>query len=168
MSGLVCLRRYYDPEEAVVVRSALGAAGIDSHLLDTALLAVDPTLRIGLGGYRLSVLAQDEIAARQALVEIESYKTDEPVGADTTCPTCGGACFRRRRSLRWTIVAILCGYIPFVAQNHQSQCISCGEIVKVDHRTLPVRLFFHLLSLALIALMISVWLTVAMRDTGYR
>lgn len=150
MSGLTCLRRYYDPEEAFVVKSALEAAGVNAILIDECHLGANPALRIGLGGYRLSVPAHEEAAALEALAELESFECDEPIGADVACLNCGGRKFRRMRSMRWTAVAFLTGS-AFAAQNRHARCLSCGETVNYDDRPLTSRLFFFLSSMAILA-----------------
>jgi hypothetical protein len=154
MSGLVCIRNYYDPEEAFVVRGAMQAAGVDALLFNEWYLGVDPALRIALGGYRLFVPAGAEEGARTALAGIESRSTDFPIGADDACPICGGLSFRRQRSLRWSLIALFVGS-PFAAQTSRSRCLSCGEVVGVDRRPILVRLFFFLLSATLLALIIA-------------
>lgn len=157
MSDVVCLRRYIDPEEALVVRGALCAAGVHVILFNEQFLISLPHMRVAAGGFRLSVPASEEGAAREALVEIESYKSDEPIGADEPCANCGGRDFRRERSLRWAIVALFLE-TGLAAQARRSRCLRCGETVSNDDRPITVRIFFFLASIAMILLIGWLWL----------
>jgi len=150
MSNFVCLRRYFDPEEAYVVRSALQAAGVNVILFNDPILTSMPYLRVAVGGYRLCVPANQESVAREALTEMEAFRTDEPIGADAPCAKCGGRDFRRERSWRWAIIAFFTD-AAFAARNRRSRCLACGEVVDNDRRPFAERSFFFLCSMALLA-----------------
>lgn len=149
MNDVVCLRSYFDPEEAYVVRSALQAADINVILSNDPTLATMPYLRVAVGGYRLSVPASQEGRAREALADIETYQTDEPIGADAPCVRCGGRNFRRERSWRWAAIALFYK-VGLAAQSGRSRCLSCGEIVDCDDRPFAVRVFFFLFSIVIL------------------
>lgn len=156
MTDVVCLRSYFDPEEAYVVRSALQAAGVDVILFNDPFLTSFPHLRVAAGGYRLSVPANQESVAREALGEIESFECEEPIGADAPCVKCGGREFRRERSWRWAIIALYVN-AGYAAQNRRSRCLACGEVIDNDRRPLAERSFFFLCSMALLAVVVWSW-----------
>ena len=161
MKDVVLVRSYLDPEEAYVVRSALEAADINVILFGDSFCTNLPHLRLASGGYRLSVPASQESAAREALAEIESVETAEPIGADAPCAACDGRLFRRERSWRWAIIAFFFES-AFAAQSGRSRCLSCGAVVDNDRRPLVERSFFFLCSMAIL-----VWIAWPLADSLY-
>lgn len=89
---LVTVRRYRDLSEAIVARSLLESAGIQSYLRDENLVRLEWQISNFIGGIRLQVEAADEDAA----IEILNQPIPETVAfsgradfVQPVCPRCG-------------------------------------------------------------------------------
>jgi len=69
MMGLRLVAHYYDRVEALIVFSALDAAGVPVFVESHSLLTVDPGYLGALGGFRLVVCEEDLEAALSILQE---------------------------------------------------------------------------------------------------
>ena len=114
MSELLQLGPFTSLLEAQLVRSRLGAAGIDAHLPgETSSVILGDSLAFG-SGYRVIIAARDEQAARLALASGQSDDAEvgepaAPLGdvrargrvarerGSTRCPSCDGALVEPRR-----------------------------------------------------------------------
>jgi hypothetical protein len=67
--GYVPLGTLLTPEEAGKAHGLLASAGIEAVLEDQALSAVDPLVRLAIGGTKLLVRVEDEARARALLDE---------------------------------------------------------------------------------------------------
>ena len=75
MANFVEIKHFYEPEEAYCARGFLISNGISPTLLGEHHLAVEPWLRIGLGGYRMYVPASqkaDAIALLEGIGETDA------------------------------------------------------------------------------------------------
>ncbi|MEQ8934703.1 MAG: hypothetical protein RIE56_02795 [Amphiplicatus sp.] len=121
------LRNFFDPEEAVVVRSLLDSEGFATSLSNEHLLSADPALRVAVGGYPLMIRPERRAAAEELLREAEAAALES---ADTTaCSACGGQSFRAERSFMWAGVGLAFG-VPFAHKTGKSICASCGAAFK--------------------------------------
>ncbi len=64
----------------------LDSVGIHSWLTDDHVVGVDPLMALAVGGIKVTVSAEDEPAAREALAEFEKLRE---AGAGDTCLSCG-------------------------------------------------------------------------------
>jgi len=123
MADWVLLRSYFDPEEAVVVRSLLQSEGFATSLGNEHLLNANPALRVAVGGYPLMVRPERRAAAEELLRGAEAAAIES---ADATaCTACGGRFFRAERSFMWAGVGFAFG-VPFAHKTGRSICTSCG------------------------------------------
>jgi hypothetical protein len=90
--NLVTVRRYRDLSEAIVARSLLESAGIETYLRDENLVRLDWQISNFIGGLRLQVDASNEAAA----VEVLSQPVPDTVSfgdqaefVQPVCPRCG-------------------------------------------------------------------------------
>ena len=104
MAGLVEIKSFYDPEEALCARGYLEANGVQTFLLGEHHLGVEPWLRIGLGGYRMYVLSKHLTDAMDLLKAIPTPQTDS---------TTDELPFKRKTNWAWLPIAITSG-VPFL------------------------------------------------------
>ncbi len=123
MSLLRDIGTIYDPEEAYVAHGFLRANGFHALLDNVAMLGVDPTMRVALGGHRLLVPAAEaeEASALLRAARAASNKAARP------CPACGGEDYRRPKG--WLFPAaflFLFGAIaPFARNSGYLECRHC-------------------------------------------
>jgi hypothetical protein len=67
--GYVLLGTLLTPEEAGMAHQLLETSGVEALLEDQALSAVDPLVRLAIGGTKLLVRAEDAVRARAILDE---------------------------------------------------------------------------------------------------
>lgn len=75
--GLRLVAHYYDRVEALVVSSALDAAGVPNFVENFNQMAVKPFEEVALGGYRLMVCEQDLQYALDVLAEARAKRSFE-------------------------------------------------------------------------------------------
>ena len=82
MGSLVEIARFYDPEEAYCAQGYLRSYGIDTIIQNEHHLAMNPSLRVALGGYGLLGFADVKEEARAALEEIPLEAADSVITTD--------------------------------------------------------------------------------------
>jgi len=131
MTGMREIATFYDPEEAHVAAGFLRAHGYDPLLADEHMLMVSPTHRVALGGFRMMIAAHMHEEAK-AVLENVRHQPNQP---SSTCPTCGGADYRRVKS--WWFPAIffftLGAVVPFAKNSHYLECRQCKTRVTRDY-----------------------------------
>ncbi|MEE2691206.1 MAG: hypothetical protein VX640_06680 [Pseudomonadota bacterium] len=123
MVDWVLLRNFFDPEEAVVVRSLLHSEGFATTLGNENLLNANPALRVAVGGYPLMVRPEQRASAEELLRGAEAAALESADAA--ACSACGGRFFRAERSFMWAGVGFAFG-VPFTHKTGRSICTSCG------------------------------------------
>jgi len=121
------IARFYDVEEAQVALGYLKAQGFNVLLPEFHTLGAQPSLRVGLCGYRILAAEQDASAAAAALA---AQRPKSPFGP---CPNCGSNNTRRQREWRFPVVHLLVGAIvPFAPPTNRYRCGHCGHKWKDD------------------------------------
>ncbi|MEZ5920683.1 MAG: hypothetical protein R3C60_04940 [Parvularculaceae bacterium] len=134
MSDLICVGRFLDPTEALVAKSALEAQGISVVFGEHHVNNMMPHLNVATFGSSLHVPEEQAYEARRILGAARDRQaaiSNEPIGADVSCPKCGGMNFKRQRHQLWTLAAIG-AFMPFIPYGNSAECLSCGEIIKND------------------------------------
>jgi hypothetical protein len=72
--------------QADLLKLHLDSLGIASWLTDEHVVGVDPLMAVAVGGIKVTVAAEDERAAREALAEFEKLRE---AGAGDVCLSCG-------------------------------------------------------------------------------
>lgn len=150
------LARFSTIGEAEIARSALDAAGIEVHIADENLIAIDWLASNALGGVKLLVRVEDReraeaVIASPALEAPADAVPEEMVVAPTVdeddrCPTCGSSDIRRFPRLGlFALASLALGAVGFVfaqpemviasiaaaaiilASTPSHRCASCGE-----------------------------------------
>ena len=110
MSRLVEIATFYSPEEAYCAQGALRSGGCFTLLSNEHHLNVAPSLRVGLGGYRLLVLEEDANDIRLALKNLPAPANDQPSFEDRAVEK---PVAPRRKNWLWLPVA-LSAAVPFL------------------------------------------------------
>lgn len=123
------IARFYDADEAQIAAGYLRAQGFDVSLLDQGMLAVEPHLRLALGGYRLMATASE---AHMATVELEKVRGEPETRshlAGHVCENCGSNRMRRIRSplMPFLFLVTLGGLLPFSSATKNLRCSACGH-----------------------------------------
>ncbi len=125
MANLVEISHGYEPEGAYCTKAFLTAYGFHVVIQNEHHLAVNPALRVALGGYRLLIPKSEAEEAQDLLRsvnvgEISADDSDQPV-----CLECGYIGLQRKRSWIWFLIALAQG-IPFVPYRNKLTCSDCG------------------------------------------
>ena len=119
---LVQLRSSLALEEAVTLKSALDAAGIEARLFDADTAATNWAYMFALGGVRVMVFASDyEVAAAIA-------DHDARLENHETCPQCRSARIVRKKSLIGAVAGFLVAGVPLVKRTRNMYCLDCRHI----------------------------------------
>ena len=132
VSPPVMIRRCQDLTEAMISKSILDSAGIESFLTDENLVRINSFYSRVIGGMRLLVRAEDAEAARQLLGQETPDKFDvEGVGEyrQPRCPRCHSldASFDELDK-RVAYGGVLFAGIPMQTSNEHWKCNSCGNV----------------------------------------
>ena len=113
---------FYDVEEAQIARGFLRSHGLGARLPDEQALSAMPEMRVGLGGYRLTV-PEDEVAIAEKLLAPLRGKTGLPA-----CERCGANAVRRMRHWWFPLLMThLFGHVfPFAPARKMLICRRCG------------------------------------------
>jgi hypothetical protein len=127
---LITLRRYRDLSEAIVGRSLLDSAGIDSWIQDENLVRLDWAYSNLVGGIRLQVDAADAAAAQEVLdqpIPEQIPFGKEPAFVQPKCPRCGSidiSFLGRDRAAALASVTLLA--VPLPVGRKSWLCAACG------------------------------------------
>ena len=113
---------FIDAEEAQIARGYLRSHGLDAQLPDEQALSVMPEMRVGLGGYRLTVPDDEAMQAERLLAETRS-------SGFPACGRCGADALRRIRN--WQLPAFMwfIGFLaPFAPATGELKCRRCGQV----------------------------------------
>ena len=114
---------FYDAEEAQIARGFLRSHGLDAQLPDEQALSVMPEMRVGLGGYRLTV-PDDEAMQAERLLAPTRGATGLPA-----CERCGSDRLRRIRRWQLPVLAWALGFLaPFAPATDELKCRRCGHV----------------------------------------
>jgi hypothetical protein len=116
---LVQLRSALALEEAVTLKSALDAAGIEARLFDADTAATNWAYMFALGGVRVMVHESDYADAAAIADEGDRAEHAEK------CAACGSKRLARKKSLIAAAAGFLLGGVPLVKRTRQTQCVDC-------------------------------------------
>lgn len=93
-NDLVTVATYYNLPEAEAARLQLGAEGIEAHLTDVEIIAMDWLLANAVGGVKLQVRRSDAEIARVVLNRLQAERkrradTPDMGDEDIRCLSCG-------------------------------------------------------------------------------
>jgi hypothetical protein len=136
------LRRYRDLTEALVAKSILDSAGIESFLADDNLVRMDWLYSNLIGGVKLLVRPTDAEAANELLDETAPAQFDvEGLGEyqQPKCPKCGSMDVSENVQDKYLKVAGFIAGLPLKSTRTGWTCQSCGnnwddEDVAFKHR----------------------------------
>jgi hypothetical protein len=126
----VVLGRYRDLPTANLAKSILDSAGIESFLADDTVIQMNWLYSNALGGVKLLVRDEDEVAARELLDAQVPEKFDvEGVGEyeQPKCPNCGSLDVSFEELDRKIAHTGLLVSLPIPAVKHGWNCHSCGH-----------------------------------------
>jgi hypothetical protein len=135
------LRRYRDLTEALVAKSILDSAGIESFLADDNLVRMDWLYSNLIGGVKLLVRPQDADAANELLDESAPAQFDvEGLGAyqQPQCPKCGSMDVSDNLQNRYVKAAGFIAGLPLKSTRPGWSCTSCGN--NWDDQNVPSKL----------------------------
>jgi hypothetical protein len=124
------LRRYRDLTDALVAKSILDSAGIESFLADDNLVRMDWLYSNLIGGVKLLVRPQDTGAANELLDETVPPQFDvEGVGEyqQPKCPKCGSMDVSDHVQDRYVKAAGFIAGLPLRATKPGWTCKACGN-----------------------------------------
>jgi hypothetical protein len=124
------LRRYRDLTDALVAKSILDSAGIESFLADDNLVRMDWLYSNLIGGVKLLVRPQDTAAANELLDETVPPQFDvEGVGEyqQAKCPKCGSMDVSDHVQGRYVKAAGFIAGLPLSSTRPGWTCQACGN-----------------------------------------
>jgi hypothetical protein len=129
LPGIVAIRQFRDLPAALLAKSVLDSAGIDSFLQDENTIRLNWLWSNALGGIRLLVREEDAADAARLLVQkpAEIFETTSGEYKQPRCPICGSTDISfgvKGRSLSYATVAI---GVPLPVKRHGWRCSSCGH-----------------------------------------
>lgn len=119
---LIQLRSSLALEEAVCLKSALDAVGIDARLFDADTAATNWAYMFALGGVRVMVFASDYEAAA-AIADQDARPEDRE-----TCPQCRSARIMRKKSLIGAVAGFVLAGVPLVKRTRDMRCLDCRHV----------------------------------------
>ncbi|MBI1392153.1 MAG: hypothetical protein GC152_05355 [Alphaproteobacteria bacterium] len=127
---------FFDLEEAIVAQSFLQSNGIFATMPDRRYSMIDPLMRIGMGGIRISVPEGAEDDAARLI-----HGVDRRPGVefdDTSCPRCGRNRFTRVKPLVLPMLLLLLYGSVVWWRTRRLRCVACKTEFKPDRRKLDV------------------------------
>jgi len=129
MPGVVTLRQFRDLPDALLAKSVLDSAGIDSFLQDENTIRLDWLWSNALGGIKLLVREADAADAASLLEQKpgDAFETSSGEYKQPRCPVCGSTDVSfgvKGRSLSYATVAV---GVPLPVSRRGWRCTSCGH-----------------------------------------
>jgi hypothetical protein len=95
------------------------------------MLSNEPFYRVALGGYRVLVPAHQASLARELLDTVRQDMGKAGYMFDgVACSQCGGARFRREKTLLLGAMLTLLAGTPFARNTGRLRCVNCGAMTK--------------------------------------
>ena len=130
LNDLVTLRKFRDLPEALIAKSSLESAGIESHLADDNMIRMDWFYSNLLGGIKLKVQVEDVEAANeilnQPIPEILEIENGESY-AQPKCPKCQSLDVGYRELNKFISYGSAYAGIPIPVHKKAWTCHACGN-----------------------------------------
>lgn len=128
-SGQVLIGAYRDSVSAHMVRIQLEAVGIEAWVVDEHTASANPLYSPLIGGIKLAVYPEDELAARELLTGLELRASGEEGGTVESCPHCGSERIGKNGMSFFVLLALTLLtfglYLPFFYRGRR--CEACGR-----------------------------------------
>ncbi|MEW6470430.1 MAG: DUF2007 domain-containing protein [Bacteroidota bacterium] len=133
---IVIYRRFYNYNEATIVKSRLESEGIPCFLSDEHINTLNPLYNQAMGGFKLNLFEKDISRADEILKKNTSLKENdihsEYTQGDIQCPLCGsynaswGQSSKRPYGFLTILISFLLFTYPF-AGRYNYHCFNCGH-----------------------------------------
>ena len=127
--NLVTLSRFRDMPEAVLAKSILDSAGVESALIDETTIRMDWLWSNALGGIKICVRQEDADAAARLLGrEVPEKFNVEGVGEyeQPRCPQCQSLSISYRDLDKWLAYGGMFVALPIPLKDGRWKCDACG------------------------------------------
>lgn len=126
-SGQIIVGAYRDSVSAHMVRIQLEAAGIEAWVVDEHTASANPLYSPLIGGIKLAVYPEDEMAARELLSGLDEVEEESALA--TCCPHCGSERVGKNGMGFFVLLALTLLtfglYLPFFYRG--KRCEACGR-----------------------------------------
>ena len=120
--ALVVLRSGLTLEEALTLRSALAAAGVEARAFDADMASINWAYLFALGGIRMMVHESDfEVAS---LIATEGDHSEDR----ERCTACGSTRIIRKKSMIGAIAGFVLAGLPLSKRTRKMKCVDCRHV----------------------------------------